>query len=142
MQHDSNEGKAIYTKKEMLARIRTSLGGRASEVVYYGPEDGISTGASGDLASATSTAMRMICDLGMDDTLGVAVIDRESVRIGNASSDVRKSINAIISAEMENAISIISGNRAAIDKIVEVLLEKNHLTGPEIDALFKAYASN
>ncbi|MBQ9984839.1 MAG: AAA family ATPase [Oscillospiraceae bacterium] len=140
MQHDSNEGKAIYTKNEMLARIRTSLGGRAAELVYYGSDDGVSTGASGDLASATSNAMRMICELGMDENLGLAIIDRESARLGSASSDVRKAVNAILDSEMAKAMSIIVENRAAMDKIVEVLLDKNHLTGPEIDEIFKAYA--
>lgn len=30
------EGKVIYTKDELLACIRTSLGGRAAEIAYYG----------------------------------------------------------------------------------------------------------
>ena len=57
MQHADQEGKALYTKDELLARIKTSLGGRAAEIVYYGERDGISTGASGDLASATRVWM-------------------------------------------------------------------------------------
>ena len=50
-------GKGLYTKSELLSRIRTSLAGRASEIVHYGTEEGISTGASGDLHSATKASV-------------------------------------------------------------------------------------
>ena len=61
MRHGDREEKCLYTKDELLANIRTSLGGRAAELLYYGPKEGVSTGASGDLASATRTAQHIIC---------------------------------------------------------------------------------
>ncbi|MBR6825033.1 MAG: AAA family ATPase, partial [Oscillospiraceae bacterium] len=82
MQHADREGKAIYTREELLARIRTSLGGRGAEIVYYGLEDGISTGASGDLASATDLARRLLCNYGMDDAFGLAVVDSRDMANG------------------------------------------------------------
>lgn len=48
MQHDSTEKKTIYTKDELLSRIRVALGGRAAEIVCYGECGGVSTGASGE----------------------------------------------------------------------------------------------
>ena len=47
MQYADSDGKELYTKEELLGKIRTSLGGRAAEVVCYGEEGGLSTGASG-----------------------------------------------------------------------------------------------
>lgn len=35
MQHNDNEGKHLYTNSDLQARIRTALGGRAAEPVYY-----------------------------------------------------------------------------------------------------------
>lgn len=61
MQHDSTEKKTIYTKDELLSRIRVALGGRAAEIVCYGECGGVSTGASGDLVSATAIAERIVC---------------------------------------------------------------------------------
>ena len=132
MQHANSEDKAVYTKKELLSKIRTSLGGRASEVVYYGTEDGISTGASGDLYSATRIAEQMICSYGMDESVGMSCIDASNA----AYQEIRAKINSILSEELQNAISIIENNKEAIDAMVDALLERNHLKEKEIDDIF------
>jgi len=137
MQHDDNEGKAIYTKDELLAKIRTSLGGRASEIVYYGEKDGISTGASGDLASATSLAQQIICTYGMDDDFGLAVIDGQSARMSELSSEVRAAVNKILDDQMKQAIRVITEGKDAIDALVSELMSKNHMTGIELNALLE-----
>ena len=136
MQHDDNEGKAIYTRDELLAKIRTSLGGRAAEIVYYGEKDGVSTGASGDLTSATNIARSIICTYGMDRELGLAVIDQQESRTGESASVIRKAVNKILDGEMQIAIRLIEENRCVIDELVERLLSENHLTGSEISAIF------
>ncbi len=136
MQHADNEGKAIYTKEDLLARIRISLGGRAAELVYYGEGDGISTGASGDLASASRVAKRMICDYGMCASIGMATLD-DSQTLPEA---VRNEMNRILNEEMEKAIRLISENKKAMDEMVGILLSKNHLSGAEIDEVFSKNA--
>ncbi len=135
MQHGDAEGKALYTKKELLARIRTSLGGRAAEIMYYGKEDGMSTGASADLAQATSIAEGILCSYGMDGTFGLSTVHR-SVRSGELSMVIRTAVNAILDREMENALCLLSENRVLIDRLVQALLERSHLTGEELSALF------
>ncbi|MEE0929028.1 MAG: hypothetical protein UIG59_07525, partial [Acutalibacteraceae bacterium] len=137
MQHADNEGKAISTREDLLALIRTSLAGRAAEIAYYGDEDGISTGASGDLSNATRTAQRIVCTYGMDDDFGLAVVDSSAANSGALSSEVRKAVNAILSQQMEKTLSIIKENKASIDALVAALMEKNQLTGDEIDAILK-----
>ena len=128
MQHAEQEGKNIYTKDELLARIRTSLGGRAAEIVYYGARDGISTGASGDLACATNLARRMVCTYGMDDTFGLAVAEQDPL-----TAELRAAINKILKEQMDAAIHLVRENQEKIDSLVEVLMVKNHLNGAEID---------
>ena len=136
MQHGSREGKETYTKAELLARIRTSLGGRAAEQVYYGEQEGLSTGASSDLANATKLAEGIVCRYGMDPTLGLAVIDQSGPLEGALSLKVREAVNGILAAEMENARRIIGDNRPCIDALVTRLMEENHLTGEEIGRVF------
>ena len=131
MQHADNEGKAMYTKSELLARIRTSLAGRAAEIVYYGPEEGISTGASGDLYSATKLAEQMICSYGMDQSVGMSYINANGI-----THTIRDRVNSILDEELKNAIAIIKANREAIDAIVDALIDRNHLKGNEIDDIF------
>lgn len=133
MQHAEQEGKAIYTKDELLARIRTSLGGRAAEIAYYGERDGISTGASGDLASATNVAQQIVCTYGMDDEFGLAVVNGAVAANGTMSIEVRTSINRILKKQMDEAVKLISENKDKIDSLVEELMSKNHLNGAEIE---------
>ena len=141
MQHGDNEDKMLSTREEMLARIRTSLGGRAAEIVYYGDEDGISTGPSGDLQSATNIALAMICSYGMSDTVGLAVMDRETLKASPLAASVYGEINSILTREMKATVDCITANRAAIDAMVDRLMRDNHLTGDEIDAVFSANAT-
>ena len=136
MQHGDHEGKAIYTKKELLARIRVALGGRAAEIVYYGEEDGLSTGASGDLKTATAIAKQIVCSYGMDANLGMAPISTQEIATGEIANEIKESINSILEAEMEKAIDLILNNREKLDRLVADLLTKNHLIGKEIDAIF------
>ncbi len=132
MQHGDREGKAIYTKQELLAKIRTSLGGRAAEIVYYGEEEGISTGASGDLATATHLARQIICTYGMDEHFGLAVVSPDAAN-GAMSGEVRAAVNQILSQQMAEAVRIIAENKAGMDALVDQLMVKNHMNGQEIE---------
>ena len=131
MQRETQEGKAIYTRQELLARIRTSLGGRAAELVYYGPDGGVSTGAGGDLVSATELARRLVCSYGMDESFGLAVVSGGEAD-GPMSLEVRSAVNRILAEQMEQAVGLIRENQGKIDALVEQLLAKNHLNGLQI----------
>ena len=133
MQHNTDEGKHIFTKNELLAKIRTSLGGRAAEIVYYGKDDGISTGASADLLAATSLARQMVELYGMDDTVGLASFFNQ----GEMSQETRMAVNQILIDEMNNAIETIKANKKSIDKLSDALVNKNHLTTNEINKILQ-----
>lgn len=137
MQHGDNEDKPLYTKNEILARIRTALGGRAAEIVYYGEKDGVSTSASGDLAGATDYAQQIICSYGMSEDFGLAVIDRQALKEGELSMKVREAVNKILETELKNAVKLIEENRTSVDALVKRLMSENHLTGDEIKAVFE-----
>ena len=127
MQHAEQEGKMLHTAEELLAKIRTSLGGRAAEILYYGQKDGISTGAGGDLAKATRLAQRFVCTYGMDEEFGLAVVD------GAMSAEVRTVVNRILKEQMAEAIRLLRENKPAVDALVEALLSKNHMTKAQIE---------
>lgn len=134
MEHSSKEMGPLSTKEELINRIRTSLGGRAAEIAYYGEKDGVSTGASGDLEQATRVASAMISVYGMDDDFGLAYMDpKEAMR----DPAFRKKVNEILGREMREAVEIIQKNRTRIDRMVAELLKKNKLTGDEIEKLLE-----
>lgn len=141
MQHGDHENKGTYTKGELLARIRTALAGRAAEIVYYGDEEGVSTGASGDLQSATRIAEQMICNYGMDDVVGMSFVSTHELK-GGYGQTVRERVNALLHAELANAIAHIRDNKGAMDAMVSALLEKNHLKEQEIDGIFRTAGAN
>lgn len=132
MEHDAADMGPLSTREELLGRIRTSLAGRAAEIVYYGEEGGISTGASGDLEQATRTAAAMLCAYGMFDDFGLAAMDiREALR----DPGIRGRINALLRREMAVTLDIIRSNRQRIDRLSAAVMKKNKLTGAEIAEL-------
>lgn len=133
MQHADNEGKALYTKNEMLSRIRTSLGGRAAELVYYGPQDGISTGASGDLRTASLHAYNMVCNYGMCPEFGLWVIDEGSK--GAFAGEIRAQVNKILNEQMALAVELIEKNRKFVDALVKELMANGSLNGKQIEKI-------
>ena len=133
MEHSAAEMGPLSTRDELINRIRTSLGGRAAEIVYYGERDGISTGASGDLEQATRIAMAMICSYGMDDAFGLSVMGSEAAN----DPAVRARVNELLRQEMEETIRLIRENRHRIDRMVDELMKKNKLTGYEMEQLLR-----
>lgn len=139
MQHDSTEKKTIYTKDELLSRIRVALGGRAAEIVCYGECGGVSTGASGDLVSATAIAERIVCSYGMVDECGLAVSDPRTLRSGDVAKEVRKAVNKLLSEQMSQGIEKIRANKDMLDVLSNELMQKSHLSANEISELFLPY---
>ncbi len=137
MQHGDNEKKGGYTKQELIGKIRTSMAGRAAELVYYGEEDGVSTGASQDLANATAIAQQMICLYGMDEELGLGSIDLANLELSPYYDKVMSRVNEILHDALEYAKSVIAANRALVDELVETLLKMNHLKGEDIEKALK-----
>jgi ATP-dependent metalloprotease FtsH len=138
MEHAGDEGSPLKTKEELLGRIRTSLGGRAAEIVYYGEKEGVSSGASGDLYSATRIARAMICSYGMDEGIGMAALSNEEATKGPLAEKITLRISEIIKEELEQTIQILSKGKPVINKLVEQLLAKNKLTREEMEAVFNA----
>ncbi len=134
MEHSTKDMGPLSTKEELLNRIRTSLGGRAAEIVYYGEKDGVSTGASGDLQNATEVAAAMLSAYGMDEEFGLVYMDpREAMK----DAAFRKKVNDLLRSEMRNAVEILQQNKARIDRLVSELMKKNKLTGEEMEELLR-----
>jgi ATP-dependent metalloprotease FtsH len=135
MEQFNDEGSPLKTKEELLGRIRTSLGGRAAEIVFYGEKDGVSSGASGDLQSATHIARAMICSYGMDKEIGMAILSIEEATKGPLAEKITKRISQIIEEELKKATEMIIQGKHSIDMLVDRLLEKNKLTKEELEII-------
>ncbi len=132
MKRGENEGKGSYTKDDLLALVRTSLAGRAAELVYYGEREGVTTGPSADLQRATYICESMICSYGMYPEFGLSSVDEKMIGCEEA---VRAKVNDILFEQLEIAKRTVDENRAVIDALVSALVEKNQLRADEIDAI-------
>lgn len=135
MQHADSEKILSRTREQLLARIRTSLAGRAAEIVFFGDEAGMNTGASGDLETATGLALRLIGRYGMMDG-SLLCLTREEMLKSAAAADYLEKANRLLNEEMKKTIAIIEENRKHMDRIAQALLAKNRLTGPEFIELW------
>jgi len=127
------------TREELLARIRTCLGGRAAEIIYYGEEMGLTTAASGDLEHATQIARQMICRYGMDGDFGLLSAPELFKYAEAVSSPIYQRVSdaagRILKQEMENTLKLLEENRAHLDTVSKALLEKNRLYHKDLQEL-------
>lgn len=65
-------------KKKLESQIDVAMGGRAAEEVFLG-DDNTTTGCSGDLRSATSTAYRFIRQFGMHEASSLTSTDKNQL---------------------------------------------------------------
>jgi ATP-dependent metalloprotease FtsH len=130
------------TKEEMLARIRTSIGGRAAEMLCYGNEKGLTTGAAGDLTNATSIARQMICCYGMDGEFGMLAtpeLFKHVEAIGTPTYQrVNEAANKILKEEMNKTVKLLEENRKHLDTIAKALMEKNRILRSDLEKMLPA----
>jgi len=143
MRHCEEEMKReCSTREEMLARIRTSLAGRAAEVIYYGKDQGLNTGASSDLEKATNVARYMICRYGMDEEFGLLATP-ELFKHAEAMSSptyhrVNEAASKILKEQMEQTLKLLEQNREHLDAVSKALLERNRLYRKDLEAILPA----
>lgn len=126
------------TKDDFLNYICQALAGRAAEMVYYG-EKGINTGASGDLDHATKYALRMLCYFGMGN-MGLVSLDPEHILETSKGAELLEEANKILEQQLERAIKLIRENKKAIDRVVEVLMDKSYIQGEQLISVLEESA--
>ena len=146
-----DEDQTLQSRAALLARIITTLGGRAAEQVIFGDPE-VTTGASSDLQQVTNLARQMVTRFGMSN-IGPLALEEESngqVFLGgntasgseyaeNIADRIDDEVRKIINYCYEKAIEIVSDNRVVIDLIVERLLDKETMDGDEFREILSTY---
>ncbi|KAG7555341.1 Peptidase M41 [Arabidopsis suecica] len=145
------EDPTLVSKQQLFARIVGGLGGRAAEDVIFG-EPEITTGAAGDLQQVTEIARQMVTMFGMSE-IGPWALTDPAVKQNDVvlrmlarnsmseklAEEIDSCVKKIINDAYEVAKKHVRNNREAIDKLVDVLLEKETLTGDEFRAILSEY---
>ena len=138
------EEKFLETKKSLIARITSYLGGRvAVEIVF----ETVTTGAYNDFQIATRIARSMVTEYGMSDlgpiqyesSGGNVFLGRDYFKEKNFSDQVAheidKEVRHIITTCFDKARHIITENRDLLDLIAKYLVEVETLTKADIDEI-------
>jgi cell division protease FtsH len=136
----------LYTKDILFKRLIVTMGGKAAETIYYG-NDFVSVGAVQDLKQANSLAQRMIGNFGMGTELEIFFNENiDSDRnpflgrtLGGGdkySDDLKQKFDTemlvLLSESYQKAKQLILKNIETMDKLIDLILEKNTLYGHEI----------
>jgi ATP-dependent metalloprotease FtsH len=134
MEREIDEKARSYTKPEIEQLIREALAGRAAEILYYGEEEGLSTGISNDLRVSTQYALRMVREYGMVEDFALAAIS-EKMQDGPISEKITKAAERIVKEQQKNAIQILKENKKYLDRLSDRLLEKNRLATEDLEEI-------
>ncbi len=131
-----------YDERELLARIRVAIAGRAAEEIVFGDR---TTGAESDIQQLTEVAHAMVVRWGMSDELGpVALPDSDipgamTVPAPSVSEsthrEIDREVRRIVAAAREDAVRLLRDERKRLDELAAALLEQETL---DQDAAYRA----
>jgi cell division protease FtsH len=136
------EDRYIVTRQELLARITSTLGGRAAEEIVYNHR---STGAQNDLEKATDMARRMVCKYGMSEKLGPIFLGRPEglVFLGRDLYDEKNfseqtaiavdlEVTEIVQSCYDQAKKLLAEHRDKLDHLASELQKREVMDGQEV----------
>jgi cell division protease FtsH len=132
------EEKYLSSKEELMNQVTTLLGGRSAEEEVFGE---VSTGASNDIERATQTARSMVTVYGMTERFDMVALESVQNRYldgrpvrscsEETSTLIDEEILKIVKEAHNKARTILRENRDLLDKVSNVLLEKETLFGDD-----------
>jgi len=135
-------------KDQLESRLAIAMGGRVAEEVIF---KRISTGASNDIVQATRIAKKMVCEWGMSDKLGPLAYSSDSNQVfigrdmGQRNDYSEKTAQTIdqetakfVQDSFKSATRVLNENLDILHKVSEELLEKETISGKELDDIILA----
>jgi len=140
------EDRYFITESQFRSTLATFMAGHAAEQMIFNE---VSTGPHGDIRQATDIARRMVTEYSMSQKLGYRTYGQTTVpgylgigppEIKDYSEETAKQIDEEVGLILENAHAaarnILSENKPRLDHLAGILLAKETLEGPELEAAF------
>ncbi|HBE8133838.1 TPA: AAA family ATPase [Clostridioides difficile] len=131
-----DEDRYIYTKDELIGKIKILLAGKASEELIFNHK---STGAKDDLKKVTEIANQMVCEYGMSN-LGFMTIDGNDKTF--LCDKVQKEANRIVEICYKETLEMLKDNLEDLHSVSKFLFEKETMTHEELKDLIGKEAVN
>ena len=141
----------LYSRAWLRDRITIALGGRAAEEEVFG-HDEVTVGASNDIQVVANLAREMVTRYGMSELGPVALesgsnetyLSRDWTPRSEVSEQVAAKIDHQVRAQAvvcyQLARRIISENRVLIDRLVELLLDRETIEGEQFRQIVAEYS--
>ncbi|HEY2167956.1 MAG TPA: ATP-dependent zinc metalloprotease FtsH [Jatrophihabitantaceae bacterium] len=135
----------LYSESYLKDTLAVRLGGRAAELIVFGEG---STGASNDLAGATSLATRMVVEFGLSDALGPVGYASDAPEYLGTSPDgarghpyseqtqrlVDTEVARLLREAEARAVELLRAHRGELDRLAELLMAEETVDGSVVEA--------
>ena len=131
--------KYLYNRDYMLDRLAVIMGGRAAEQLIFKTS---TSGAQNDLQQVAKMARKMVMDWGMSDKFGHIAFgsNQEEVFLGRemgkakefsdaTAREIDEEIQKISREAYDRAVQTLKDHRDILDRIAELLLEREEIPG-------------
>ncbi|MEO0828149.1 MAG: cell division protein FtsH, partial [Cyanobacteria bacterium J06642_9] len=145
-----SEDQTLISRAQILARITGALGGRAAEDVIFGDAE-VTTGAGNDLQQVTNMARQMVTRFGMSD-LGPLSLESQQGEVflgrdwmsrseysNGIAAQIDNQVRHIVEKCYEDAKRLVQENRAVIDRLADLLIDKETIDGDEFRQIVSEY---
>lgn len=136
----------LISKAYLQARLVVAMGGRAAEIVVFGPSE-VTQGASSDLQMVTQIAREMVTRYGFS-VLGPVALEQEGGEVflgrdwtrsehhysASTAKVIDQEVQLMARAALERAVAMLRPRRELIDDLVESLIEQESLDGDSFRA--------
>ena len=129
----------LYDTDQLLDQICMTLGGRASEDIFFGK---ISTGAQNDLQQITKIGYSMVSVYGMNEKVGkISFYDpNQDNTFTKPYSDetaklIDEEVRKLIDGAYVRTIALLTEKKNEVEKLAKALLEKEVLFQSDVEAL-------
>jgi len=144
----------LISKAYLGARLVVLLGGRAAEMVVFGPSE-VTQGASGDLQMVSRICREMVTRYGFSELGPLALeSDEGEVFLGrdwfraqphyslNTGNRIDHQVRQLACDALERAIAILEPRRGLLDALVEQLIEEETIEGDRFRTAVMAWESD
>jgi cell division protease FtsH len=140
----------LYSRTYLQNQMAVALGGRIAEEIIFGEEE-VTTGASNDLQQVARVARQMITRFGMSERLGPVALGRQNGNVfmgrdiasdrdfsDTTAAAIDEEVTQLVNRAYERAKQVLTENRAVLDKLATMLVEKETVDSDELQELLNS----
>ena len=137
----------LYSRTYLQNQMAVALGGRIAEEIIFGEEE-VTTGASNDLQQVARVARQMVTRFGMSERLGPVALGRQNGNVfmgrdiasdrdfsDTTAATIDEEVTQLVNRAYDRAKEVLVENRAVLDELAEMLVEKETVDSDELQTL-------